>query len=96
MANVIAAIEQLLDMRLELDDTIRLLGFDPEASDRQQAGTDERVLLHLQDIYWALSREIPSVDYAKALVQEAVTFCKINLLQEQKMSSPHEKKFMII
>ncbi|WP_235332620.1 hypothetical protein [Paenibacillus polymyxa] len=42
MANVNAAIEQLMDMRLELDDTIRLLGFDPEASDRQQAGTNER------------------------------------------------------
>ncbi|WP_143756818.1 hypothetical protein [Paenibacillus peoriae] len=76
MAIITAAVARLMDMRVELDESIRLLGHDPEAADRQQAGTMERVLLHLQDIYSALSRETPSVDYAKALVQEAMTFCK--------------------
>ncbi|VUG07073.1 hypothetical protein PPOLYM_03481 [Paenibacillus polymyxa] len=76
MANVIAAIEQLLDMRLELDDTIRLLGFDPEALGRQQAGTGERVLLHLQDIYDVLDAPRPNGDYAKQLVQETMKIAK--------------------
>ncbi|MGO4953085.1 hypothetical protein [Paenibacillus sp. DRB1-1] len=76
MANVNAAIEWLLDMRLELDDTIRLLGFDPEASDRQQAGTNERVLLHLQDIYDVLDAPRPNGDYAKQLVQETMKIAK--------------------
>ncbi|WP_025682623.1 hypothetical protein [Paenibacillus maysiensis] len=76
MANVNAAIERLKDIRVELDESLRLLGADLEAADRQQAGTVERVLLHLQDIYSALCRETPNVDYAKALVQEAMTFCK--------------------
>ena len=76
MVNVNAAIERLLDMRLELDDTIRLLGFDPEASDRQQAGTNERVLLHLQDIYDVLDAPRPNGDYAKQLVHEAMKIAK--------------------
>ena len=76
MANVNAVIERLMDMRLGLDDTIRLLGCDPEASDRQQAGTDERVLLHLQDIYDVLDVPRPNGDYAKQLVQEAMKIAK--------------------
>lgn len=76
MANINAAIELLMDMRLELDDTIRLLGFDPEASDRQQSGTNERVLLHLQDIYDVLDDPRPNGDYAKQLVQETMKIAK--------------------
>jgi hypothetical protein len=80
LANVNAAIARLVDMRVEMDETIRLLGYDPEAADRQQAGTVERVLLHLQDIYDALDapgpKEAANRDYAKRLVQEAMKFCK--------------------
>ncbi|EHS58028.1 hypothetical protein WG8_1287 [Paenibacillus sp. Aloe-11] len=35
MANVNAAVQRLLDMRLELDEAIRLLGYDPAVADRQ-------------------------------------------------------------
>ncbi|URJ46665.1 hypothetical protein MF628_001226 [Paenibacillus polymyxa] len=74
MANVNAAIARLKDIRVELDESLRLLGVDPEEADYQQAGTVERVLLHLQDIQAVLYQESPNVDYAKALVQEAMSF----------------------
>lgn len=76
LANVNAVVARLMNMRVELDEAIRLLGYDPEASDRQQAGVNERVLLHLQDIYDALDAPKPNGDYAKRLVQEAMKFCK--------------------
>jgi hypothetical protein len=68
-----------MDVRTEMDEALRLLGYDPEAAERQQAGTVERVLLHLQDIYTVLNAPGPlsaNTDYAKRLVQEAMKFCK--------------------
>ncbi|QNR68615.1 hypothetical protein IAQ67_06050 [Paenibacillus peoriae] len=76
MANINAAIARLKDIRVELDESLRLLGVDPEEADYQQVGTVERVLLHLQDIQATLYQESPNVDYAKALLQETMSFCK--------------------
>ncbi|WP_431090828.1 hypothetical protein [Paenibacillus sp. 8b26] len=76
MANVNAAVQRLMDMRVELDEAIRLLGYDPAAADRQQAGIAERMFLHLQDIQAVLYQEPPNVDYAQRLVSEAIKFCK--------------------
>ncbi|WP_418026998.1 hypothetical protein [Paenibacillus sp. JJ1722] len=76
MANVNAAIERLKDIRVELDESLRLLGHDPEAAERQQAGTAQRMFLHLQDIQAVLYQEPPNVDYAQRLVSEAIKFCK--------------------
>ncbi|MNW60924.1 hypothetical protein [Paenibacillus polymyxa] len=76
MANVNAAIARLKDIRVELDESLRLLGVDPEEADYQQVRTVERVLLHLQDIQATLYQESPNVDYAKALLQETMSFCK--------------------
>jgi len=76
LANVNAAIARLKDIRVELDESLRLLGYDPEAGERQQVGTAERVFLHLQDIQAVLYQEPPNVDYAQRLVSEAMKFCK--------------------